>query len=73
MKIVYHEPVRFWGPPAKGILRPSGEVVELGCGSYFEIYRTQPEFFPESRQAFTLAELKEIVKEMEKMNDLRPE
>ena len=30
-------------------------------------------FYPESRPAFTLPELKEIVKEMEKLNDIRPE
>ena len=67
MKIVYHEPVRFWGPPAKGKLLPSGEIIELGFGCRFDIYKTQAEFFPEKTQAFTLSELKEIVKEMEKM------
>ena len=33
------------------------------------VEQQEPTFYPESRQAFTLPELKEIVKEMEKFQD----
>jgi hypothetical protein len=37
-----------------------------------EFYIEQVQFFPESAASFSLSELKEIVKEMEKMHDIRP-